>query len=93
MTEEKPKRGRPASTVKLTDEEKRRANTERQRQRRRVQKQETFETFPAMAIGMTLSAEASQALQMLVYARRKAGGKVTLKAVIESVLIEAYAKT
>jgi hypothetical protein len=81
MTEEKPKRGRPATDKAMTP-------AQRQRASRAARKKERFETTPAIQISMMLSAEASQALEQLVYE-----GKVTRKAVIERLLIEAYRKS
>ena len=80
MTEEKPKRGRPATDTAMTP-------AQRQRASRKARKRERFESCPAIQISMMLSAEASQALQMLVYGR-----DVSQKSIIENLLIEAYAK-
>lgn len=78
MTEEKPKRGRPATDNAMT-------TAQRQRASRDARKKESFETFTPMQISMMLSAEATQALQMLVYGR-----DVSQKSIIENLLIEAY---
>lgn len=80
MTEEKPKRGRPATDTAMTP-------AQRQRASRAARKKKSFESFPPVQISMMLSAEASQALQMLARYR-----DVSQKAVIENLLIEEYAK-
>lgn len=78
MTEEKPKRGRPSTGKAMTP-------AQRQRASRGKRKKERFETCPPIQISMMLSAQATQALQMLIYGR-----DVSQKSVIEELLIEAY---
>jgi len=80
MSEEKQKRGRPATGSAMTP-------AERQRASRVARKKESFETFTPMQISMMLSAEATQALQMLTYGR-----DVSQKSIIENLLIQAYQK-
>lgn len=82
MTEEKPKRGRPMTGKAMTP-------AQRQRASRAARKKVRFETCPAMQISMMLSAEATQALQMLVYNNRDKSQKL----IIEELLIEAYRKS
>lgn len=79
MNNEKPKRGRSATGQAMTP-------AQRQRASRAARKRKTFESFPAIQVSMMLSAEASQALQMLARYR-----DMSQKAVIENLLIEAYA--
>ncbi len=61
--------------------------TERQRMSRSTRKLQRFESFPPSQISMLLSAEASQALRMLI------NRDTSQKEVIEKLLIEAYQKT
>ena len=81
MINEIAKRGRPASENPMTP-------AERQRVSRAARKKERFESCPAMQIGMMLSPQASQALQMLAYCR-----DVSQKQIIEELLIDAYKKS
>lgn len=81
MSEEKPKRGRPATGSAMTP-------AQRQRASRAARKKERFETCPAIQISVMLTAEATQALQQLAYCR-----DVSQKQIIEELLIEAYRKS
>jgi hypothetical protein len=74
-----PKRGRISTGKAMT-------STERQRASRARRKAESFETFLPVHISMLLSGQASQALSMLT------NSDTSQKAIIEELLIEAYAK-
>lgn len=82
MSEEKPKRGRPSTGSAMTA-------AQRQRASRAKRKKDRFETCPSIQIGMMLSPEATQALQMLAYNNRDKSQKL----IIEELLIKAYRKT
>lgn len=60
---------------------------ERQRASRAARKKERFNTCPAKQISIMLSAEASQALEQLVF-----DSDLSQKEIIEKLLIEAYSK-
>ena len=80
MNDEKPKRGRPSGGATMTP-------AARQRASRAARKEIRYETFPPKQISIMLSAEATQALDMLMVNR-----DMSQKRIIEELLIEAYRK-
>lgn len=81
MNEQPTKRGRPPTGKAKTD-------AQRQRASRAARKQQRFESFPPVQISMMLSAQASQALSMLV-----SNSGASQKGVIEKLLIDEYTKS
>ncbi|MEI6737820.1 MAG: hypothetical protein WCL29_05005 [Pseudomonadota bacterium] len=72
------KRGRPATGKSMTP-------AQRQQASRAKRLSEKFETFPAKQINILLSAQASQAYDILPYYSKK-----SKKGTIEELLIQAY---